>query len=197
MVATGKPDAKNVSVAKPGVLGHIFVAPLGAKLPTNASDPLDAAFVSCGYISEDGSTNAHELNSPDAVKAFGGDPVLIPPAARTETFTATFIETNEATLKIVYGDKNVTGVLADGTLHVAMDSADLGEHSYVWETIRTGGIIQRTVVERGKVTELGNTVFNDTDPIGYETTITALVGSDGKFGHIYYAKIASDVTPGV
>ena len=45
-VMVGAPDQKTT--------GAIFDAPVGSKLPTSASEVLDAAFVSSGYVSDDG-----------------------------------------------------------------------------------------------------------------------------------------------
>ena len=49
-------NTANVAAGKPKINGAIFVAPVGATLPTDASTVLDAAFKNLGFISDDGVT---------------------------------------------------------------------------------------------------------------------------------------------
>lgn len=107
-------DAKKVTVSKPKVGGAVYRAPLGTTPPTDATTALDKAFKSLGYISEDGLTNSNSPES-DSIPAWGGDKVLYYQTAKDDTFGFMLIEAmNEDVLKTVYGDKNVTGTLADG-----------------------------------------------------------------------------------
>ena len=121
-------DAKKVTVSKPKVGGAVYRAPLGTTLPTDATTALNEAFKSLGYISEDGLTNSNSPES-DSIPAWGGDKVLYYQTAKDDTFGFMLIEAmNEDVLKTVYGDKNVTGTLADGltvkaTANEAADSA--------------------------------------------------------------------------
>jgi hypothetical protein len=62
--------ATNVTVGKPNVSGAVYRAPIGTTLPTDATTALDPAFVSLGYVSEDGLSNNNEL-SVEATKAWG------------------------------------------------------------------------------------------------------------------------------
>jgi len=56
-------SAANVSAGKPKVTGAIFSAPAGSTLPTTAAADLDNAFVSLGYVSEDGVTHTKDITS--------------------------------------------------------------------------------------------------------------------------------------
>ena len=168
----------NVTTGKPAVGGAIFRAPLGTALPTSASATLANAYVCLGYISEDGVANNNSAESED-VKAWGGDTVLNTQTGKDDTWTATFIEAlNIEVLKMIYGDENVSGSLAEGIV-VKANSKEQGGAVYVIDQIMREGALKRIVIPNGKISEVGEISYNDSDPVGYETTIKALPGSDG------------------
>lgn len=171
--------ASNVTAGKPAVGGAVYRAPLGTTLPASAKEKLDDAFVPLGYISEDGITNDNSIETEE-VKAYGGDTVLSTQTGKTDNFGATFIEAlNVEVLKMVYGDENVSGTLATG-ITVRANSKEIGGAVYVIDQILKEGALKRIVIANGKISELGEISYNDSDPVGYETTIAALPGfSDG------------------
>ena len=180
----------NVTTGKPAVGGAVYRAPLGTALPTSASAELDEAFVSLGYISEDGLTNENSIETEE-VKAWGGDTVLNPQTGKTDTFGATFIEAlNVEVLKMVYGDENVSGTLATGII-VRANSKEAGGSCYVVDQIMREGALKRIVIANGKLSDLGEISYNDSDAVGYAVTLTALPGfSDGDTHKEYIIKSA-------
>ena len=171
-------NAQNVSVAKPKVGGAIFVAPLGTKLPTDATTALDAAFQNVGYISEDGVVNA---NSPDTdtIKEWGGASVGKIDNGKDDTFQFTMIEAlNPTALKLVYGDDNVSGVLADG-ITVKANSNEQADHCLVIDMILKGGALKRVVLPSAGVSEVGEVTYAATSAIGYQTTLLASPDDSG------------------
>lgn len=168
----------NVTAGKPAIAGAVYRAPLGSTLPTDASSTLDQAFVSLGYIAEDGMENNNSAETEN-VKAWGGDIVMVNQTEKADTFKTTFIEAlNVEVLKMVYGDDNVSGDLATG-ITVRANSKELGAAAYVIDQIMREGALKRIVIPNGKLSELGTITYNDSDPVGYESTITALPGADG------------------
>lgn len=183
-------DVNNVTTGKPKIGGAIYRAPVGTALPTDAKTELNAAFKEMGYVSEDGLTNS---NSPetDSVKAWGGDTVLVVQTGKEDTFQGTFIEAmNTEVLKMVYGDKNVTGDVESGlTIKANADEAE--SYSYVIDMILRNNTLKRIVLPSAKVSEVGDITYSDSDAVGYETTLTASPDASGNTHYEYIVKSAA------
>ncbi len=165
-------NKENVSYGKPKVGGAIFSAPVGTALPTDATTPLNSAFVNLGYTSEDGLTNANSPSS-ETVKAWGGDTVLVLQTEKPDTFNYTLIEaTNINVLKEVYGAENVSGNLDTG-ITIRANAKPHEPRVLVFELILKDAL-KRIVIPSGQVSEVGEIVYQDGDAIGYPTTLTAL-----------------------
>lgn len=180
-------NAANVSTVKPKIGGAVWRAPVGTKLPTTADEALNAAFKGLGYISTDGITNGMARESAP-VKAWGGDVVASNDSGMTDTFKWNLLEIlNEEVLKVVYGDKNVTGTLSTG-LTVKANNEPQGQASYVIDMILKNGVLKRVVIPRGTVTAVEDVTYNDSDPVGYNTTITAEADETLGGTHVEYIK---------
>lgn len=180
-------NAQNVSVGKPQAAGGIYSADVTATLPTDATSPL-TGFDSLGFVSDEGLTNAVEMDT-ESISAWGGETVLTVRTSRTETFSWTFIETNALVLAEVYGQDNVT-VGVGGALTVLHNNAELPARQYVFEILMTGGRVKRIVVPLGTITEIGEVVYSDGEPIGYAVTLSTAPDEDGNTVIEYIAAIA-------
>lgn len=177
-------QVENVTTAKPKIDGAIYSAPKGTTLPTDAKTALDPAFKPLGYISEDGLTNSNSPKS-DGIKAWGGDTVATVQTEKENTYSYTLIESlNINVLKEAYGDDNVTGTLETG-ITVKANSKELLEHPVVIDMTLRNGVYQRIVIEFGKVSEIGDISYTDSDAVGYEITLTALPNTNGDTALIY------------
>lgn len=192
-------NAANVAVGKPQVTGGVWVAPYNpdapAYIPTDATTALTSAWTNTGYISEDGLTNSQEADT-ESFNAWGGDEVYIGQTSRSETFTLAFIETNDTVLKTIYGNDNVTGNI-DEALTVLHNSEETPYQSFCFEILIRGTHVKRLVVPYGRVTDIGDITYTDSDLIAYEITINALP-YEGNTVYEYVAPIPSaPVTPAV
>lgn len=184
-----------VSTGKPQVAGAISIAPVGTTLPTSASEDLDSAFESLGYVSEDGLSNEFTPES-ETIKAWGGDIVLIPLTGREDTFSYTLIESlNVTVLKVIYGEDNVSGNLESGII-VKANANDLDEYSWVVDIAMKGGALKRIVIPKAKLSDLGEITYKDDEAIGYEVTLSAVPDDDGNYHYEYLlgASTSDDTT---
>lgn len=180
------PNTAQVTAGKPKVGGHVFRAPVGTELPTDALTELSSAFIDMGYISEDGVTNS---NSPESetVNAWGGTPVLVTASSKEDTYQATFISAlNAEVQKMVYGDANVTGTDVATGITVTANNKDLTEYSYIIEMLAKGDVAHRVVIPSAKPTEIGDIVYNDSDPVGYEVTLGCNADNQGNTHYEYW-----------
>ena len=177
-------NVENVTAAKPKVGGAISRAALGTTLPTTADETLNAAFKSLGYISEDGVTNKNTATT-SSVKAWGGQEVLNLQTEKPDTFKFRVLEyMNDEVLKTIYGDANVSGALATGISLVANDDEQENK-SWVIDCILKGGVLHRTVIPNGVVSEVGELQFYDGGALGCDITINAQPDASGNNHYTY------------
>lgn len=174
----------NVSAGKPAIGGAIWRAASGTTAPTDATTALAADFKALGYCSEDGLTNSNTPSTTD-IKAWGGDTVMNILEEKTDTFQFTLIEAlNIDVLKAVYGQSNVTGTLTTG-ITVNAKSQDFEEGVWVVDMVMNSNTVKRVVIPHGKISDLGDISYTDSDPVGYEITLTALPDTSGNTHYEY------------
>lgn len=177
-------QVENVTTAKPKIDGAIYSAPKGTTLPTDAKAALDPAFKTLGYVSEDGLTNSNSPSS-DTIKGWGGDTVATVQTEKQNTFSYTLIESlNINVLKEAYGEENVNGTLETGIV-IKANAKELPEHPVVIDMTLRDGIYQRIVIPNGKVSEIGDISYTDSDAVGFEITLTALPDTTGDTAKTY------------
>lgn len=177
-------NVNQVSVGKPKVGGAVFRGDTSLTLPTTAVATLVTGFAGMGYVSEDGVTRTITRETTE-IKAWGGDTIATPQTSKSETVQLKFVQAlNTEVLEAAHGDSNVTGDLTSG-IAITENAKELEEKAWVIDQVLADGRANRLVIPKGKVTEIGDIVYKDDEPIGYELTITALPDSSGNTSYEY------------
>lgn len=182
--------SKNVVYSKPAAGGAVWSAPAGTAVPTDATTALDKAFVSLGYISEDGVAENGSINVT-TLKAYGGTIVLAIEGGNDVTYTFTPIEYgNPAVQKELWGQGNVE--LDEGQALKTVKVGD-GAHDrrvYVFEHVLSNGTIERDVLPAAQVTSVGTNTYSSTAALGPEVTLTPYPDESGYKAYKHFAKAA-------
>jgi hypothetical protein len=166
-------DATNVRVA---LSGAVYSAPLLTAQPTTPSETWPVGWVDLGYISEDGVTEAYSDDS-EVIKAWQGGATVRTVITSTEaTFAFTCLETRKDVWETYHKGSLLTDDGATATMQVR--NATAAERMFGFDVI-DGTNHVRIVVARGEVSERGEIVYRNNEPVGYELTITAYPNADG------------------
>lgn len=157
-------DADNVRVA---VTGAVYVAPTGTTAPTSASSTPDVAFKDLGYVSEEGVTETRDRTT-DKIKAWQNAATLREVVTETDcTYTFTLVETKLETVELYYG-----ATVAGATGSVVIDPENTGgRKAYIVDVIDGDDFI-RSYIPDGEILTVGDQVYQNGQPIGYQVTVT-------------------------
>lgn len=181
-------DAKKVLIGTPDQLttGAIMQAPIGTPMPdlsdiTPSKVTIDEDFVDAGYANEDGLTLTPDISTSD-IPSWGGAIVRRVLEQFDGTIQFVLIQTDETGLKMAFGDDFVDAVAAD-TTHGNQLKAALGAHlpdpkSWIFK-MKDGSARMLILVPNGQVTSLGEVTFNNTDPVGWDVTVSCYPDDEG------------------
>lgn len=161
----------DISKVRVGLTGAISKGALGSTAPTDAITAIDAAYKDSGAISEDGVT----LTLPDSgdkttIKMWqGGAQVrtLRTPSEDVPTISFTMLETNKTSVE-TYFDTTVTQTASHGTFDYTVKVPD--PFAYVLDVL-DGPDHHRFHIPRGVKASVGDLVYKNDEPIGYEVTL--------------------------
>jgi hypothetical protein len=178
----------NIIAGTPLATGGVLIGALGSTLPTDSTTAPEVAFVSAGYVGEDGLTESGS-RSTDKKKEWGGRIVRVLQTDYSLTFQFSFLESRQSTvLSTVFGDDNVTTTAADGThgnLHAIKRTADILPHKAFIFEMKDGDTKTRIVVPDGQITEVGDITWTNGDLVQYQVTVEAFPDASGANAYEY------------
>lgn len=176
-------NSANVRV---GVTGELYKAVTGTPRPANSTAALDAAYTGQGYVSQDGVTEAFDETVSRIVAWQGGAVVRSTTEEATATLQLTLIETKASVLETYHRGSTVVEL---GGGHFKIDVKPPTEQRQQWVLdVIDGGKHLRFDVGDGEVTERGEVVYANGEPVGYPITITCY-----PVNGVLYTKFSDDI----
>jgi hypothetical protein len=152
------------------VSGAVSLAPTGTSAPTDAATALPVAWKDLGFVSDAGVTESRSRNSNEVHAWQGGALVRVLITSGSMTFHLVLLESNINTVPLFYG-ATLTQTATDGSVLIIPTNTG-GRQSFVVDVIDGTNLI-RTYIPQGEVTDIGDHVYVNSDPIGYDITISA------------------------
>lgn len=165
--------AVNSAAVGVAITGALHRGASGATAPTSTSSAL-TGYTELGWISEDGVTRSHP-DAGDATAIVGWQNgqqirVIRKPSTENPTYGCVLLETTKATIEASLG-VTVTQTSAEGS-YVLDTSVIRPKDKWVLDII-DGADLERHYIPQGEVVALGDVVYKNDEPIGYEITIEA------------------------
>lgn len=176
-----------VGTADQQTTGAIAKAPIGTALPTDATTALDAAFVSGGYVSENGLSLTPEYSTVD-IREWNGGLVRRLKQSFDGTLTWEMLQTDAESMKTAFGDGNVTVTAADTTHGNRMAiqlGKDLPERASWAFNMKDGSNRVRIVVPDGQITTVGEVSFTSSAAVIWPVTLSTYPDENGVNLYIY------------
>lgn len=169
--------AVNTANVRTGTSGVVAVGPIATTAPTSATAQMPTGFIDLGAVSEDGITEARERSTNQII--IWQDAAVARESVTEASFTLnlTLVESKKEVIETYYG-ATVSGT--DGS-YVIVPASTGGRKSYLVDVVDAGKV-KRIYIPSGEVTEVGDVVYQNGEPVGYEITITAYYGTYGTGG---------------
>lgn len=166
--------ADNVRV---GVTGAVYYAATTQALPTTLT-AATTGFTDVGYVGEDGITKS-EPEDTNPVKAWqNGATVRTIKSSHEVTYAFDLLESSTAVYTLIYGSAPGAGTA------LKIDGADRDHHAFVIDVV-DGTEKLRYCIPDGQITELGDVVHANGEPIAYPITITCYPDTSGNKVYVY------------
>lgn len=181
-------DVAQVVAPAPNIAGGVWVAPLGTTIPTDVNTTLDTAFVSLGYISDDGVTKTEDRPNTKTY-AWGGSLVASLQEHYALTFAFTLLQPLDPDVQKAVHDgvgSNVTVTPPTsevGTLTTTLLNAQINNNG-IWVIEGFYGIsAMRIVIPIARVTHLGAIKITHKSLLDYPVTLESFPDTNGNFAY--------------
>jgi hypothetical protein len=184
-------DAANV-VAGQAKQGGVYLAPKGTTLPTDATTALEAAWVSLGYVSDDGVTIGQDLETEEINAWQSSSPIKTVVTKRVASVEFTLIEIRPETLALYFGAVPVAAV-GEAFSVIVTSAPSLPEYAIVVDVL-DGYNNLRFTAGRAQLSEAGDIEVKRDGAIGLPVTLGTL-DDDGVLMMIYSEATGAQVGP--
>lgn len=164
------------SEVRVGITGELFSAPTGSTAPTDPTSSLDAAFIGLGYVSEDGVTENWDDSVDNIVAWQNATTVRAATTESTGTIALTLIQTRASVLERFHRGSTVVADGSNFRLDVKPVTAD--PRAWVLDVI-DGPKHIRIYMGNAEITERGEVMYANGEPVGYPITITVYPDDNG------------------
>lgn len=171
--------ALNPTLTRLGVTGATRVAPVGTVAPTDMA-AWPTGWADLGYISDDGVTEDRDEDQETFIPWQSNSPIRTETTSATETFQATFWETNFHVISLYYrkGAGEMTAG-PDGLVSFPVGGKPKRDLRAFGIDVIDGIYQRRIILPYAEVTTRGGLTYVSNSLIGYECTVTAYEGTDG------------------
>ena len=180
----------NTGAAKGKADGYALFVPEGTEAPTDFESALPDGTMNLGFVSEDGVTDSPEFETEDH-KDGNGDVVESTQSGYAKKVTMKLIEHKADTLRVIYGEDNVTDAGGKLTVHNKGTYGISG--ALVLDTVMRGARAMRRVYPCTQLTEVGESTMVTGDLFATEVTFTVYQDeSTGDYDVCYYASTETE-----
>jgi hypothetical protein len=177
-------DASNVDVA---ITGAIYRAPIGTTVPTTPTASLDFNWEELGFIGDGGLTEAPNDTTKE-IKAWQNGTTVRRRFTYNWSFTA--IEQNGVVLETYH--KGSTMASAGGVQTLEVLAPNTQRWMFLFDVV-DGDKHERIVLQEAEVTERGQVVYKNDEPIGFPLTITSYPVENAEGEPVVAIKMSDDI----
>ncbi len=167
-------NATNVRV---GITGEVYRGTLASPAPTTAVSVLDTTFKGLGYISEDGVTENWDDSVDNIVAWQNATTVRASTTESTASLSFMLIETTGIILETFHRGSTMAQPTA-GNFRLDVKPVTADPRKWVLDVL-DGSKAVRIYVGNGEITERGEIVYQNGEPVGYPITITCYPDANG------------------
>jgi hypothetical protein len=173
-----------------GITGELHVAAVGTTAPTSSVSALNGAFVGLGYVNEDGVTESYDDTIEDIIAWQNATVVRSTTTESKATLSCVLIETKGEVLELFHKGSTVD-IVSAGEWKIDVLAAQSDPRAFVLDVV-DGVKNIRISVPNGEVTERGEIVYANGEPVGYNITITCYPDSN----NVVLTKFSNDANWG-
>lgn len=183
-------DATQVRV---GITGQLYKAALGSTAPTDSTTALAAAYTGLGYVSDEGVTENWDDSVDNIVAWQNATTVRAATTESTATLGLMLIQTSAAVLTAFHRGSTITEPSA-GNFRMDVKPTVNDPSAWVFDVL-DGTKHLRIYVGNGEITERGEVMYANGEPIGYPITVTCYPDVNQNLMVKFSDDVAWDPTP--